>query len=91
MKDELERRESNAGAIEALLRGRLGQWVDVYELANVGGFAAWRTRVSDVRAKLSAEYDLVWNGDVKHSAYMLRPKALGRDAAEHLTQKSLFG
>ena len=32
-----------------LLSARRGQWVDGRELAKVGGYAAWRTRVSDLR------------------------------------------
>lgn len=36
----------------ALLVARAGQWVDGRELAQVGGYAAWRSRVSDARRRL---------------------------------------
>ena len=35
--------------VAAYLRAREGQWVDGWELARVGGYAAWRWRVSDLR------------------------------------------
>lgn len=35
--------------VEALLTARRGVWVNARELAEVGGFAAWRTRLSNVR------------------------------------------
>ena len=35
--------------VKALLESRSGQWVDGREIAKVGGYAAYRTRISDLR------------------------------------------
>jgi hypothetical protein len=68
------------------------EWLGVHQLAKVGGFAAWRTRVSEARELLKAEGgDVLWNKDTKDSRYMYRPHvAIGRDAAEKVEQKTLW-
>jgi len=38
-----------AGRLAEYFRARPGQWLDGRELARVAGYAAWRTRVSDIR------------------------------------------
>lgn len=35
-----------------LLTSRPGEWVDGHLLAQVGGYAAWRSRVSDARRRI---------------------------------------
>lgn len=35
--------------VAALLKAREGQWVDGRDIAAVGGYAAYRTRLSDLR------------------------------------------
>ena len=32
-----------------LLMSRKGRWVEVHQIAAVGGFASWRSRISDAR------------------------------------------
>jgi hypothetical protein len=68
---EATRRRSRADDVERLFRSRPGQWIAVGELADVGGFCAWRTRVADVRRRFeSAEHGSIeWNHDVSASAY----------------------
>lgn len=39
---------------------RPGQWVDYRELATVGGFGAWRTRVSDARHRYGLTIENRW-------------------------------
>lgn len=36
-------------AVKALLESRKGEWVSALDLAHVGGYLSWRTRVSDAR------------------------------------------
>jgi hypothetical protein len=36
-------------AVAAYLKQRPGQWVSALDLAHVGGYLSWRTRVSDAR------------------------------------------
>jgi hypothetical protein len=79
MKAELDRRHTKTEAILDLLRSRRGQWIDIHELARAGGFSAWRTRVSDARAFLDADEEIIWNKRTIDSAYMLRHKLQGRD------------
>ena len=90
MNTELERRHSNTEKVYALLRAHFGRWVKIRTIARVGGFAAWRTRVSEARALCAADEELVWNEKPLDSAYMIRPKRLGPDAAMPRTQKRLF-
>ena len=88
---ELTRRKSARDCVYELLVEHQQQWVGVHELARVGGFAAWRTRVSECRELAARDgSEILWNGSVKDSKYMLRPKRLGRDAAVQVQQKSLF-
>lgn len=35
--------------LAAYFHARAGQWIDAHELLQVAGFAAWRTRVSELR------------------------------------------
>jgi len=56
---------------------RPGVWIDVVALAKVGGFAAWRTRVSDARKAFEKDGlgTVQWNGQVRASAYRYVPQA----------------
>lgn len=68
----------------AYFSARPGIWIEAVELARIGGFCAWRTRVSEARKSFTAKGGSIeWNGKTKGSAYRYRPfQALGRDAAE---------
>lgn len=35
--------------IASLFRSKRHRWISVYRLANIGGFAGWRTRLSEAR------------------------------------------
>lgn len=90
--NEHERRRSNTHAVYEFFRAHRNQWIDVHHLAQVGGFAAWRTRVSDARTLAEADGDeILWNRNVRSSAYMLRTRRIGRSADERIAQRSLFG
>ena len=91
MTTEYERRASLADQVYAYVRSRPHVWLSMRELMAVGGLA-WRSRLPAVRARLQAEGDeLIWNGqNGGRSAYMLRPRRLGRDAGEYRTQAGLF-
>lgn len=92
MREELARRASNTQQVLAYFRARPGQWIGIHALAQVGGFAAWRTRVADSRRTVKqAGGDIVWNGKIKDSAYMYTPYvSLGRAAETRVSQKELF-
>lgn len=68
---ELERRRSRADECERLFRSRPNVWITATELATVGGFCAWRTRVADVRHRVrtNGEGTIEWNRRVRESAY----------------------
>jgi hypothetical protein len=88
---ELARRKTARECVYELLLERQQQWVGIHDLARVGGFAAWRTRVSECRELAARDgSEILWNGSVKDSKYMLRPKRLGRDAGTAIPQKLLF-
>ena len=92
MKQELERRTSHTQQVLALFRARPQQWIAWRELAKVGGQLAWRTRVAEARRILKRDGGSVeWNKNIRASAYRFVPyERLGRDAADHVTQKALF-
>ena len=71
MKSEMQRRQGKTQAVIELFQLRPGVWIDAGTLAKVGGFCAWRTRVSDARKALDGS--LEWNGDVRESAYRFVP------------------
>lgn len=67
------------------------------ELAQVGGFPAWRTRVSEARTRIEAVSDLEpcgrieWNHKTKTSAYRYLPYTpLGPDAATERPKDGLL-
>ena len=72
MKAEIQRRQGKTQAVIELFQLRPGVWIDAETLAKVGGFCAWRTRVSDARKALDGS--LEWNGDVRESAYRFVPQ-----------------
>ena len=49
MRNELQRRLSNADKVEALFRSRIGEWIEARDFEEPGGRQAWRTRISQVR------------------------------------------
>lgn len=72
---EYARRATLTEAVLAYFLARPGVWVDVRTLAEIGGFAAWRTRCSDARIRLERDGlgTIRWNGKVKDSAYRYEP------------------
>lgn len=92
LRDDIAVRATKRALVLALFKAWPGKWLSVLEIAHAGGFAAWRTRVSEARQAIEAEGgELLWNGKQKDSRYMYRPfQALGRDAAERVEQKGLF-
>jgi hypothetical protein len=90
MKDEIARRQSAVQLILELFRAQSGRWIHWRRFERFAP-CAWRSRIADCRRIVQREGDdIVWNKRVHRSAYMLRPKPLTRDAAEVVTQKSLF-
>jgi len=75
MKDELDRRANHTTAVLDLFLARPCDWIDVRTLADVGGFAAWRTRVSDARQIVTDRRcgAIEWNNQIKASAYRYVP------------------
>lgn len=91
MKAELERRIGVARQVWTIFQNRPGIWIHwrrFYQLAPL----AWRTRISDARRFAeTAGGRIEWNESITRSAYRYLPyQPLGRDAAERVTQKSLF-
>jgi hypothetical protein len=41
--------ETMTDAVAAYFKARPGRWISALELAHVGGYLSWRTRVSDAR------------------------------------------
>lgn len=84
---EFERRATFADAVERLFRARPGAWIPVSDLAQAGGFCAWRTRIADVRKRFEEAGigTIEWNGHTKTSAYRWV-----RAAAQPITQPELF-
>lgn len=73
---ERRRRQSKTEDVLALLYAKPSEWIGVHELAEVGGFAGWRSRV--VEARIVIEKDggqLVWNENCRQSAYRFIPPA----------------
>jgi len=75
MTDERDGRESRTAAVLAWFLAHPSAWIGVRRLADIGGFAAWRTRVSDARQIVSDRGlgRIVWNEDSKDSQYRYLP------------------
>lgn len=90
-KSEGDRRKNATELVLALFTAYPNEWISWRDVAKVGGVCAWRTRISDARRIAKRDGAIIeWNKSVKHSAYRLRPKPLGRDASVEVTQKALF-
>ncbi len=88
---EIRRRQTRTERVLELFQARLNQWIDVHDLASVGGFSAWRTRVSEARELAEQDgFTIEWNHKLATSAYRLIRKPLGPDASSERTQKGLF-
>ncbi len=94
--DELARRQNKTDLVLALFRELPQIWIPIHRLAHVGGFAAWRTRISEARTIAERDgFTIVWNGNVQDSCYMYRPISVAR-AAENppagwpVQQRDLF-
>jgi len=83
------KRASRTLAVLALFQSRPNEWIDVHELAHVGGFCSWRTRISDARKVAPEGWTIQWNGDEHASAYRYQAVPLGR-AAEQPVARTLF-
>jgi len=92
MREEIERRSGATTRVLGLFQSRPWQWIGWMDLATVGGSLGWRTRVSNAREIVRKEGgDIVWNENVKASAYMFKPQApLGRSADMPTVQPSFF-
>lgn len=71
LRSELASRDTLTTRVLRLFLSRPGAWIDVYELAGVGGFAGWRTRVSQARhiIERAGLGQIEWNGKARESAY----------------------
>lgn len=81
---ELVSRSTRNERIRALFLSKPSHWISVKELAKAGGFAAWRSRIAEVRLQFHAEENgtIQWNGNPKDSRYRyLKQIPLGPDAA----------
>lgn len=47
--DQLLARETYCAKVARLLLSKRGEWFDYWQVAQVGGQCAWRTRISDIR------------------------------------------
>lgn len=65
--------------VAAYLWSRAGQWVDGRELAQVGGYAAWRSRVSDCRTNLGLTIE---NRTYRRNGYTVSEYRLVRPARQ---------
>ncbi len=91
MKAELARRHGYTAHVLALFAARPNAWIGWKELAHAGGELAWRTRCADCRRIVRRDGGrIIWNKDVKASAYMYIPfQSLGRPAHEY-RESNLF-
>lgn len=91
MRAELDRRASLTEAVRDLFLSRPWVWIPVRVIAEVGGFAAWRTRCSEARQRIEAGGlgTIKWNGETTTSAYRYEPRAI--EAERPAQQVSLFG
>jgi hypothetical protein len=89
MREEIERRATFTTAVLEFFQSHPLEWIDVHQLADVGGFAAWRSRVADARRIVKREGgDIVWNHEPRNSCYRYHPQApLGRDAGEQVPRE----
>ena len=81
---EFVARHTRNDRVKALFLSKPAKWISVKQLAKVGGFASWRTRVSEVRVQLERDDEgtIQWNQHVKDSRYRyLRHRQLGPDAS----------
>ncbi len=64
--------------VRALFISRPNEWVDGRELAQVGGYAAWRTRLSECRKRygMRLENQVIRHEDYTVSRYRYRPERL---------------
>ena len=69
---------SRLEAIRALFVARPHDWIDGRQLAQVGGYAAWRTRVSDCRRQfgMRIENEVETRPDLTISRYRYIPERL---------------
>ncbi len=92
MKAEIERRASYTAAVLDLFLSRPFDWIDVRELAEIGGFSGWRTRVSESRQIVTDRRAgaIEWNNQIKASAYRYVPAPPEPVAPRPAAQESLF-
>ncbi len=80
-------RASYTRAIRDLFLSRPYVWIDVRTLAQVGGFAGWRTRCSEVRQQLEGEGlgTIAWNQQSRDSQYRYVPVVPVETPAQQMT------
>ena len=88
MNAEIDRRVNYTTTVLDLFLARPCAWIDVRTLAEIGGFAAWRSRVSDARQIVNERRSGVieWNNQIKSSAYRYVPVVA---PTRSVTQESL--
>jgi hypothetical protein len=61
--------------VRAVFLANPGEWIDGRELANVGGYAAWRTRLSECRTEfgMAIENEVTRHDDYTVSKYRYLP------------------
>jgi hypothetical protein len=76
--------------VAALFKSMPGQWIDARVIAQVGGFAAWRTRISecrqrgmpDIRNRQRVEDTPIGSYKVTEYCYFPEPQPRALDEAE---------
>lgn len=75
--------ETLTARVRALFLASPGRWFSTRELADVGGFAAWRSRTAEARLQLEAEHlgtienRLERHGRMRISTYRFVPAGQG--------------
>ncbi len=79
---ELSVRHRYTEDVIAYFAAKPGVWIEARDLAKIGGFCSWRTRISEARKQFKKDGgDIEWNGQVRASAYRYVPfTKLGPDA-----------
>lgn len=93
VKSDKERQFAKAREVYDFLSLNFGQWVGIFDIIAATQALSVSTKISQARA-IAAEHheEIKWNGNVRASAYMLRPISLGPSAeTERSGQRTLPG
>lgn len=82
---DIKRQFAKAQAVYDYLAGYPNVWVSVMDIIAATRALSVSTKISQAREMAAMDgLEIVWNRNVRNSCYMLRPKALGRDAVEQV-------